>query len=64
LWIKSSYSGTDTGNCLEWRRPGPAEVGIADSKDHTVGTLAVSAMAWAAFVHGTKNGAFYHQQRL
>ena len=58
-WFKSSYSGSEGGNCLEvaYDRPasghhtGPrdAAVHIRDSKNPTGPTLTLTTATWAAF---------------
>ncbi|EFE76597.1 DUF397 domain-containing protein [Streptomyces filamentosus] len=56
-WFKSSYSGENSGNCVEvaltWSKStysGPHTVHIRDSKDLTVPALAVSPDTWTSFV--------------
>ncbi|MFD5430824.1 DUF397 domain-containing protein [Kitasatospora sp. NPDC127067] len=48
-WVKSSYSGTEGGNCIEVA-PCPSTVHVRDSKDKTGPTLAFSPAAWSTFV--------------
>lgn len=48
-WFKSSYSGTEGGECLEIA-PGGAAVHIRDSKTVTGPVITVSSEAWAGFV--------------
>ncbi|MEV7402050.1 DUF397 domain-containing protein [Streptomyces sp. NPDC091267] len=48
-WIKSSYSGEDSGNCVEVATR-PRTVHVRDSKDVTVCALTVSPAAWSAFL--------------
>ncbi|MEU5520761.1 DUF397 domain-containing protein [Streptomyces sp. NPDC047860] len=48
-WFKSSYSGTEGGDCVEVA-PGTAVVHVRDSKATTGGMLTVSREAWAGFV--------------
>ncbi|MCT2594176.1 DUF397 domain-containing protein [Streptomyces sp. N2-109] len=50
-WIKSSYSGTDTGNCLECRCADPASIAIRDTKARSLGTLVVPSPVWHAFIN-------------
>ncbi|WP_030895152.1 DUF397 domain-containing protein [Streptomyces sp. NRRL F-5053] len=57
VWLKSSYSGGQGGNCLEWA-PGSVGFGVVpvrDSKDVRRAPLRFSAGAWGAFVGGLKN---------
>ncbi|MEV5934785.1 DUF397 domain-containing protein [Streptomyces sp. NPDC052079] len=48
-WFKSSYSGTEGGDCVEVA-PGTAVVHVRDSKATTGPMLTVSREAWAGFV--------------
>ncbi|AXK35969.1 DUF397 domain-containing protein [Streptomyces armeniacus] len=48
-WVKSSYSGTEGGNCVEVAA-GCGVVHMRDSKDPRAGALALPAASWAAFV--------------
>ncbi|MFJ8771221.1 DUF397 domain-containing protein [Streptomyces microflavus] len=48
-WFKSSYSGENSGNCVEVATCHHA-VHIRDSKDLAVPALAVSPESWASFV--------------
>jgi hypothetical protein len=48
LWVRSSYSGGDGGNCVEVAT-GPGAVRVRDSKDREGGTLAFAPAAWNAF---------------
>ncbi|MBT1091691.1 DUF397 domain-containing protein [Streptomyces sp. Tu102] len=49
VWVKSSYSGAEGGQCVEVAtRPG--RVHVRDSKDTTRAALAVDPTAWTAFV--------------
>ena len=51
-WIKSSYSGGDGGQCVEWA-PSEAPTGVVpvrDSKDVRRAPLSFSTGAWGAFV--------------
>ncbi|MFJ8544127.1 DUF397 domain-containing protein [Streptomyces sp. NPDC093586] len=48
-WFKSSYSGTEGGDCVEVA-PGTAAVHVRDSKDVPGPVLTVSREAWAGFV--------------
>jgi hypothetical protein len=49
VWVKSSYSGAEGGQCVEVATV-PAMVHVRDSKDITRAALAVEPTAWAAFV--------------
>jgi hypothetical protein len=48
-WFKSSYSGTEGGQCVEVAA-GTAAVHVRDSKDAAGSVLTVSREAWAGFV--------------
>ena len=48
-WFKSSYSGTEGGDCVEIA-PGTAVVHVRDSKVAAGPMLTVSPEAWAGFV--------------
>ncbi|MGY0070975.1 DUF397 domain-containing protein [Streptomyces sp. QTS137] len=49
VWLKSSYSAGDGGECVEVAVR-PAKVHVRDSKDTTRAALAVAPTAWTAFV--------------
>jgi hypothetical protein len=55
-WRKSSYSGSNGGNCVEIGTAGPT-VAVRDSKDHEGPRLAFTADAWTAFADQLKTGA-------
>ncbi|MFB8208609.1 DUF397 domain-containing protein [Streptomyces sp. NPDC056010] len=48
-WFKSSYSGTEGGQCIEVAN-GAGAVHVRDSKDVAGPVLCVSQNAWAGFV--------------
>ncbi|RLL66005.1 DUF397 domain-containing protein [Streptomyces sp. Z26] len=48
-WFKSSYSGSQGDDCVEWARS-TAVVYVRDSKDVTVPCVEVSPGAWSAFI--------------
>lgn len=48
-WFKSSYSGSDGGNCLEVAIQ-PTTIHIRDSKTPTTPHVTVTPTAWAAFL--------------
>ncbi|MER6525548.1 DUF397 domain-containing protein [Streptomyces sp. NPDC001508] len=52
-WRKSSYSGTNGGDCVEVADLG-GQVAVRDSKDLQAGRFAVAPEAWTAFVHDLK----------
>ncbi|MDT3397103.1 DUF397 domain-containing protein [Streptomyces sp. B1866] len=55
-WVKSSYSGGDGGNCLEWVPSAAAggSVPVRDSKTPHGPALTFPTGAWSAFVEGVK----------
>ncbi|WP_172386978.1 DUF397 domain-containing protein [Streptomyces sp. MNP-20] len=48
-WFKSSYSGSDGGNCLEVA-PEPTAIHIRDSKDPDRAQLTIAPATWTAFL--------------
>jgi hypothetical protein len=48
-WFKSSYSGSEGGECIEVATT-PATIHVRDSKDQSGPRLSFSPDAWAAFV--------------
>ncbi|MEV6792555.1 DUF397 domain-containing protein [Streptomyces sp. NPDC051320] len=56
MWIKSSYSNTEGGDCVEVAAC-PATVHVRDSKLAESPQLAVPAPAWAAFLVYAVSGA-------
>ncbi|MDG9721205.1 DUF397 domain-containing protein [Streptomyces sp. DH41] len=55
-WRKSSYSGSNGGECVEVAvgRPAGAAVPVRDSKKPDGPVVTVSAGAWSAFVDGLR----------
>ncbi|MEV8334706.1 DUF397 domain-containing protein [Streptomyces niveus] len=49
-WRKSSYSGSNGGECVEIAVGIPGTVPVRDSKDPAGPALAISPTAWADFV--------------
>ncbi|NJQ02270.1 DUF397 domain-containing protein [Streptomyces zingiberis] len=59
VWRKSSHSGSEGSNCLEWRPgPGGRRVAVRDSKNLGIGVCALGAGAWAEFIRAAGGGAF------
>ncbi len=54
-WRKSSYSGTNGGNCVEIARNLPGVVAVRDSKDPGGPALAFTPADWEAFTAGLKD---------
>lgn len=48
-WFKSSYSGSDGGNCVEMAEADSA-VYVRDTKDRGRATLSIPGGQWSAFV--------------
>lgn len=57
-WIKSSYSGSNGGNCVEVAKLSSGRRGIRDSKNPTGPALVFTLGEWNAFIEGVKDGEF------
>ncbi|MEU6172906.1 DUF397 domain-containing protein [Streptantibioticus parmotrematis] len=58
VWVKSTYSNTNGGDCVEWA-PAHAASGVVpvrDSKDPHGPALLFAPRAWSAFVGAVKSG--------
>ncbi|MGW9449609.1 DUF397 domain-containing protein [Streptomyces sp. NPDC055632] len=53
-WRKSSYSGTNGGDCVEVADGFPGVVPVRDSKNPAGPALVMGAEAWQAFVEGLR----------
>jgi hypothetical protein len=53
-WRKSSYSGTNGGNCVEVAGNLPGVVAVRDSKDPDGPALVFTPAGWAAFTASLK----------
>lgn len=53
-WRKSSYSGTNGGNCVEVARNLAGVVAVRDSKDPAGPTLVFTPADWKTFATGLK----------
>ncbi|MGW2386730.1 DUF397 domain-containing protein [Streptomyces sp. NPDC001658] len=53
-WFKSTYSSSGDGDCVEVALT-PATVHVRDSKNREGARLAVSAVAWAEFMNGSRD---------
>ncbi|MDH6135988.1 hypothetical protein P3T37_005407 [Kitasatospora sp. MAA4] len=65
-WTKSSHSGGNSGNCIEWA-PAFASRGavpVRDSKDPDGPALTFTPTAWAAFTQGIRAGEFDERHAL
>ncbi|TQF03369.1 DUF397 domain-containing protein [Kitasatospora acidiphila] len=57
-WFKSSYSGTNGGDCVEVAANIPGAVPVRDSKDPEGPALTFTPAGFATFVAGVKAGEF------
>jgi hypothetical protein len=57
-WTKSSYSGSNGGNCVEVTELSGGHRGVRDSKNPTGPALLFSPGEWNAFITGVKSGEF------
>lgn len=57
-WLKSSYSGSNGGDCIEIATGFPGVVPVRDSKDPHGPSLTFQTSAWASFIAGVKAGDF------
>lgn len=57
-WRKSSYSGTNGGQCVEVASNLPGVVAVRDSKDRTGPVLVFTPAEWEAFTAGVRDGEF------
>ncbi|MFG3116811.1 DUF397 domain-containing protein [Streptomyces sp. NPDC048197] len=60
-WVKSSYSTSDGGNCLEWspdHARAHGEVPVRDSKAPDGPSLTFAPAAWVAFVSAVRDREF------
>ena len=59
-WVKSSYSNTGGGECVEWAPSFPVSgiVPVRDSKHPEGPALLFSTAAWNGFINGIKTGEF------
>jgi hypothetical protein len=55
-WTKSSYSGSQGGNCVEVARALPGLVAVRDSNDTEGPVLEFTPAQWLAFTAGIKHG--------
>ncbi len=56
VWQKSSYSGSNGGQCVEVARNLHGIVAVRDSKDPDGPRLVVTAGEWRAFIDGLQQG--------
>ncbi len=58
VWIKSTRSGGNGGQCVEVARNLPGIIAVRDSKNPSGPSLIFTPAEWQAFVGGTKDGEF------
>ncbi len=58
VWQKSTYSGSNGGQCVEVARNVPGLVAVRDSKDTGGPVLVVTPAQWRAFLAGACRGDF------
>ncbi|MGW1147065.1 DUF397 domain-containing protein [Streptomyces sp. NPDC002454] len=63
-WRRSSHSGHNAGDCVEWSPNHRGEVAVRDSKRARAGSdgpvVRASRTAWTHLVHWTTNGSSTH----
>jgi len=57
-WRKSTYTGSNGGNCVEVAGNLPGIVAVRDSKDPHGPKLVFSPDEWRAFTAGVRSGEF------
>ncbi|MFF9482121.1 DUF397 domain-containing protein [Streptomyces sp. NPDC014733] len=57
-WRKSTYSGAESGSCVEIYDGHPTAVPVRDSKNPHGPALLIPADGWTAFIAGVKGEAF------
>lgn len=55
-WRKSTYSGSNGGNCVEVARNMPGTVAVRDSKDPGGPALVFTPREWQAFTAAVRAG--------
>lgn len=55
-WVKSSYSGSQGGNCVEVAADAPDDVLVRDTKDRGGPVLEFRAVQWHRFATEIKTG--------
>jgi hypothetical protein len=58
VWLKSSYSGSNGGQCVEVARNLPGIVAMRDSKDPAGPALVFTPEQWRAFLSDARDGEF------
>ncbi|MQS36757.1 DUF397 domain-containing protein [Streptomyces katsurahamanus] len=60
-WVKSSYSGPEGGQCIEWAPACASAHGVVPVRDSKVAdgpVVSVEGTAWSSFVGAVKDGEF------
>jgi hypothetical protein len=57
-WRKSSYSGTNGGQCVEVARDLPGVVAVRDSKNPQGGALILTPDQWRGLLGSVRSGGF------
>ncbi|WP_411134412.1 DUF397 domain-containing protein [Streptomyces sp. C10] len=57
-WRKSSYSGAESGSCIEILDDHPSAIPVRDSKTPHGPALLIGIPAWSCFVTALKDGEF------
>jgi hypothetical protein len=57
IWRKSTYTGSNGGNCVEVASNIPGKVAVRDSKDRHGPALAFDTATWVALLDDIKSGA-------
>jgi hypothetical protein len=57
-WRRSSFSGSNSQNCVEVARNLPRAVAVRDSKDPEGPRLVISPAGWRGFTASVKAGRF------
>jgi hypothetical protein len=55
-WIKSSYSGSQGGNCVEAAADGRGAILVRDTQDRASAMLTFQASPWRQFAESLKTG--------
>jgi hypothetical protein len=55
-WVKSSYSGSQGGNCVETAADGRGHLLVRDTQDRAGAVLAFQAKPWRRFAESLKSG--------
>jgi Domain of unknown function (DUF397) len=58
VWLKSSYSGSNGGQCVEVAVNLPGIVAMRDSKDPAGPALVFTPEQWRAFLSDARDGEF------